>query len=401
MALRNTRSKASSKPLSLLPWLPVLVAVVHSVPQVDMNYGAAYYLYGYRHGFVKRGFFGQLFSGFSRISRGEVRLVEALILAAAVAITYWAFRRLLFLEPDIAPLAVMMLCGPSILPHFFQMFIPTDPLLYIIMVACAALYLRTRVSVAWVCSLVLCGVALLVHEGFAVRGYPLIIAILLECWRRRKLPLYAVLAHVATMFLIFGAIVHLSRPDATPEVYMAEAVSRAGYMVDPQVFVQTQQTAWEGHRQSMDFVLNRGTLMSFGLSFLLSLPYIAGVFVILQRAMRADKIPAWQLVSTLLLFLSPLLLIPLTTDWFRWISDGVVCSSLFVFYLCLAAPKDAPVLKEMRSLGRSPATTFLIGYACAIGPFAGMWLSASNTIMHGYFDRFPPQAIYHAHPKLP
>ena len=375
------------KTRSLLPWLPVAAAIAHLAPQVDLNYGAAYYLFDYRHGFVKRGLLGELFRHVGHLSRTDARLIELFILLLTTVATYYVFREPLFRDGAVAPLTAMLLSGPALLPHFFIMFIPTDPLLYTVLVVCVWAYLRYRPAAAWGLSLLLCVVALFVHEGFAVRFYPLVIALLLEMCRRRRLPWAMLVAHVAAMLVFFGLIVHFGKSATDPLVYATEAQARAGYSVDPQLYLLMHQTAMEGRRQSMDFIWNRGTLQGFALSFLLAIPYALAVIVALRRAMRAAAAPLWQMVLTALLFLSPLVLCPITTDWFRWLSDCFICATLFLLYLYGADAGDGPVRTTLRSFAQTTATTFLIGYVCTIGAFAGMWLSASNTIGRGYYDR--------------
>ena len=372
---------------SLLPWLPIGVAVAHILPKIDGNYGPPYFLYDYRHGFAKRALLGTLFSHVHYLTRGDVLLIQGAILLATIWVTYAVFRQPLFRDRAMTPLTVMLLCGPALLPHLFLMFIPTDPLLFMLAVFGLWSFLKVRAPIAVALTLVAGVIALLLHEAFAVRFYPLFIAIMIELCRRGKLRWSMAAAHVGVMLISFGLIFHFGTLTYPWRMFAAEAQARAGFLVYAQVFNLMHESTGEAIRESMGFVLHRGVLQVFALSVLLALPYLASVVILLRRTMRAAEFPLSQQFVTVLLFCAPLILIPLTTDWLRWLSDCMICATLFILYLYSADGEEGAVRTFLRSFAGTQTTTALIGYACAIGPFAGMWLESANFISHGYYDR--------------
>ena len=79
-----------------LAWMPLLVGAIHSYGPIAFNYGFALYFLDYRHGFVKRGLVGEMFSRFAWMPREELLGIEYGFLAFAFALTYVVFRGVLF-----------------------------------------------------------------------------------------------------------------------------------------------------------------------------------------------------------------------------------------------------------------------------------------------------------------
>src|SRR5580692_2927415 len=118
---------------AMLAWAPLLVGAASSYGGIAFNYGFALYFLNYRHGFVKRGLVGELFSGVAFLPRTHLLAIEYLFLAAAFALTYLVFRTMLFGTASECRLAAALLSAPALLPHLGFMFAQPDVTLYILL----------------------------------------------------------------------------------------------------------------------------------------------------------------------------------------------------------------------------------------------------------------------------
>ena len=376
---------AHSRSHAVLPWLAAIVGLLSVNPQSQMNYGTAAILFDYRFGFVKRGLLGVPFSHLQRLTRGEYVLGELALILAAYALTYFVFSKALFRDRGMTPLAVLLLCGPALFSHFSIMFIPTDVVLYSVLLCCTLLVLRQRPLAGLLLTLPLCLTAMLVHEGFSAAFYPALVCIFLEQWRKRELPFAPIVAHFATMVAAFGMILHFGRSKVAPATFLASAQARSALRLDPQLFNLMHQTTLEYSRDSLGFIFNRGTLQMFGLGLLIAAPYFFLLARLLRRVMRDLRYTRLHVATVFILCCGPLVLCLLATDWFRWVSDCCICATVFLLYLYCADGEAGPVRPSLHAFTREANMLAWLGYVIAIGPFGGMFMRVSAAICNGYY----------------
>jgi len=367
-------------PAALLAWAPLLVGVLNSYGTPAFNYGFALYFLDYRHGFVKRGLVGEMFSGVTFLSRGRLLAIEYAFLAVAFAATYIVFRRVLFGSSAERKLAAALLCAPALLPHIGYLFAQPDVTLFIVTLACVGLFLRARPLLAAVITCPLCCVALLAHEAFCLMFYPLIAAILLQlCWRRR-LPWTMGIIHVVLFATAFVAVMHWGTLKISPAALLAEAQSRTNVGVQRQVYDVMASTL----PQQQEMVRRMYTPFVWrvlGLTLVLSLPYLMLLARLLWNTMRGAGFRLAQRVCTGLLFTSPLLLCALGHDTTRWIGAMCINATLFVLYLYLAEAAESQSREYLLNWTNGESFVPWVIYLVAIGPYGATGLRIADQVI--------------------
>jgi hypothetical protein len=369
---------------SLLAWAPLLTGALNSYGPVAFNYGFALYFVTYRHGFVKRGLVGELFSGMAYIPRRHLLAIEYIFLAVAFGLTYVLFRRILFGAVAERRLAAALLSAPALLPHLGYLFAQPDVTLYILLLTCLWLFVRPTPALAAVTSCILCCIALLAHEAFCLMFYPLIAAVLLHLCLRRRLPWAAGLAHVLVFSGTFAAVMHWGAPKISPDALLVEAQARTDVGIQRQVFDVMASTLSQ-QRELVRRLYTPGVLRILALTILLTAPYLILLGRLLHGTMRKTGCRAFQRICTALLFASPLFLSAFGHDTTRWIGTMCIDATLFVLYLYLTERPDSPARRYLLDWASGPSFLPWFLYLIAIGPYGATGLRAADQLVSAWY----------------
>ena len=367
----------------MLTFVPLAAGALCSYGRVPFNYGLALYFLDYRHGFVKRGLLGELFSGLKYIPASHLRILEYSFLAVAFGLTYAIFRKPLFGQIGERRLLAVLLSAPALLPHLGYLFSQPDVTLYILVLGCLALFVHVNPGPAAAVSCLLCCVALLVHEAFCLMFYPLVAAILLHLCVRRQLTWIAGGAHVLVVAAAFTAIVHRGRLRISPDALLAEAQARTNVGVQRQVFDVMASTLAQ-QRALVRHLYTPYVVHVLLLTVLLSIPYFALLGRLLNQAMRDSHCSTMQRLATALLFLSPLILCALGHDTTRWIGAMCIDATFFVLYLFLTEPADGPVRRHLQEWANGATLLPWFIYLVAIGPYGATGLRSAEQFVNAW-----------------
>ena len=368
----------------LLGWAPLLVGAVSTYGGIAFNYGFALYFLNYRHGFVKRGLEGELFSGAAFLSRGSLLGIEYVFLAVAFAMTYLVFRGMLFGTLSECKLAAALLSAPALLPHLGFMFAQPDVTLYILLLGCLALLLRATPGIAAAASCLLCCVALLAHEAFSLMFYPLVVAILWQLCSRRRLPWLAAVAHVLVFTAVFAAVMHWGALKISPDAMLSEAQSRTDVGIQRQVYdVMASNLAQQ--RALVRSLYSPYVIRRLVLTLVLSIPYFVLLWRLLHGAMQNSGFSRLRQVGTAVLFVSPLLLCALGHDTTRWIGAMCIDATLMVLYLYLTEPKESPTRRSLLEWASGPSFLPWLVYLIAIGPYGATAMRTAEQLIPTWF----------------
>lgn len=350
----------------LLLALPCLAAFSWIGESESNSYGVSQYFITYRHGFIKRGLIGQLLTPLGYLSAGKIHAIEILFVCAAVLLSYLVFWPA-FRSSTLSRLgALLFLCSPACLPHLSELAGQPDIVLYLLLLLAFAMLTRLPGSWAPLCATLPCVVALLVHEGFLLLFYPVVAAILLDGYRRRRYPRISVLAHVAVFLAAFFLIIRLGVSRVPPAALLAEAQARTDTVVNPTVFSTlafTFQQQWHYLATVYTARVIAGVLFS---SVVLS-PYIAGTVGLLLKVNESRETPMPR-KTLLLMFATPLLLCFLGHDVLRWLAGAEICALLFLVYIP-GERKDLP--SDRATQPHSSLWYALLLYGLAVGPMGG------------------------------
>ncbi|WP_047489966.1 hypothetical protein [Terriglobus sp. TAA 43] len=368
---------------SLLPWTPLIVAAFASYGPVGWNYGFALYFLNYNHGFVKRGLVGELFSHFTYLTRGQLLLAEYLFLAAAYLLCYVVFRPTLFRNRETSLIAVLLLSAPAALPHIGYLFAQPDVTLFLLLLLCMWLLFTMPPLTAACATIPLCIIALCAHEAFSLMFYPLVVAILIEQCRTRRLPWIALIAHVAIIGAALLAILHFGTLKVSPDTILQESTARTDVGVQRQVY-DVMASSFAEQRALVVRLYTPGIWRSFALTFCIAAPYFFLLGKLLRRSMRAAAMPSWQQAITCLLFLSPLMLCYLGHDFTRWI--GAACMSTSLFILALAQTNTA-VRESLTQWTNNENIAAWLAYLIAAGPMGATGIRSAELLLAAWSGR--------------
>ncbi|HEY4380441.1 MAG TPA: hypothetical protein VGN01_08860 [Acidobacteriaceae bacterium] len=368
----------------LLAWAPLLTGTFSSYGGIAFNYGFALYFLNYRHGFVKRGLVGELFSGVAFLPRTHLLAIEYLFLAAAFGLTYAVFRGMLFGSPSECRLAAALLSAPALLPHLGFLFAQPDVTLYILLLGCLALFLRATPGVATAASCVLCCVSLLAHEAFSLMFYPLVVAILWHLCAKRRLPWLAAAAHVLVVAGVFAAVVHWGTLKVSPDAMLQEASARTDVGIQRQVYDVMASTLQQQEVLVRQMYSPSGLKVLLGVTLLFSAPYFALLARLLHGAMRGAEVGRVRAAGTGLLFVSPLLLCALGHDVSRWLGAMGIDATLMVLYLYLAEPPESATRRYLRDWADSPGFLTWLVYLVAVGPFGATGIRSAELLVQAW-----------------
>ncbi|GAC1416407.1 MAG: hypothetical protein NVSMB62_05980 [Acidobacteriaceae bacterium] len=378
MELRQPTQRTAQT--ATIAWVPLLVAALCSYGPVAYNYGFALYWLDWRHGFVKRGLVGELFSRAHFLTRMELLGIEYIFLAFGFVLTYLIFRPVLFGSAQERRLAAVLLSAPAALPHLGYLFAQPDITMYILVLGCLALFLRIPPLAAAAVSLPLCLLGLIAHEAFSLMFYPLVVAILADLYAKRRLPWWAASAHLAAMLLAFAVIVHWGALKVPVEALLHEAQARTNVPIQPQVY-DVMASSLSAQRALVWHMYTPGVVHTLWLTLVLSAPYFTLLSRLLEGCLGASTFPRWQRLVTPALFLSPLVLCTLGHDTTRWIGAMCLDATLFLLYLYMT---DRPAGDTRRFLADWAATAewpLWLAYLIAIGPYGATGLRTAEQLI--------------------
>ncbi len=290
------------------------------------------------------------------------------------------FRPILFGSPNERRLAAVLLTGPALLPHLAYLFAQPDITMYLLLLGCLALFLRTAALTAAAASLPLCILGLLAHEAFSLMFYPLILAILLDQCAKRRLPWSAGAAHLVVMLAAFIAVLHWGALKVTPDVLLQEAQARTNVPVQRQVFDVMSYTLADQHAL-VRRMYSPAVVHTLWLTLALSAPYFALLTRLLEETFRTADAPGWQRLSTAALFVSPLTLCTLGHDTTRWIGAMCLDATLFLLYLYLQEEPDGSTRRVLRTWAADQGILAWLAYFIAIGPYGATGLRSAEQLV--------------------
>ena len=352
----------------LLTALPLLVSLAWLGGTLNRAYGPTHYFLNYRHGFLKRALVGQVLSPLHFIGMRQILVIELAVFALLVAATYAVFRHMLFGSIEQRSLAVFLLAAPAVLPHFAYLSGDLDSFLYLLTVLAVGALLSLPSGFALLGTLALSLVALLIHEGFVLLFYPLLLAVMLDLVRRKRMRASLVILQLAVVAAVFLAVLHYGKWAVPHPEYMAAAQQRTDIPLEGTVFLVLASTL----QQQLHFVagLYRPNLViGILLSGLVSLPYLGLLAWLMQRSLALRGYAVGQRRALLLLLASPLLLCALGHDVMRWVAAIGVNLSLFLLYLYSSAAEGSNERHTLTAWTATPLYAAMLGYVLALGPF--------------------------------
>jgi hypothetical protein len=364
---------------SLLPFF-VCLTLLGTHP-ATRTYGPSHWFVTYQHGFLRRALVGQVFSRFGYLTGRSIHMIEAAIFVLACALTALAFRRILFGSLAERRFAAFLLVAPAFLPHMAYMDGELDNFLYIALLLGAFALMRLSnplgLAVATACTIV----GLLLHEGFALMFYPLVLVLAADLVHRGRLKAIWVGLHLAVVVAVFAAVIHFGKLHGTPQQWIAAAQQRTDMPIDGTVFLVLQSTLG-AQLQFVRRLYSPQVVGSILLTLAVSIPYGIALWRLVRTACVFRGYSTVHTRAVLLLFAAPLGLALLGHDMMRWVSALCINVSLYLLLVYKSTPRvadpDVPDLhKALTNWTGIPAYAATLLYLLALGP----WGIAGNRMV--------------------
>jgi hypothetical protein len=361
--------------------LPFFLCLTLFGTRSGRTYGPSHWFATYKHGFLRRALVGEALSWIGFLPSRLILGIELVTFALACLLTAFAFRRILFGDLAERRLAAFLLAAPAFLPHMAFMAGELDNFLYLAILVGAFALMRFANLLGLAIATAATIVGLLIHEGFALMFYPLILALAADLVHRGRLRLQWVTAHFVVILAAFLAIIHFGKLSGEPAEWIAAAQRRTDMGVDGTVFLVLKLSL----REQLNFVRHLYTPYVIGsilLTLALSIPY----GVILWRLVRTACIyRRYSLAHSRLLLIvlaSPLSLSLLGHDVMRWLSAMCINVSLFLLLIYrtttrVDSPETPNLHKALTAWTGLPIYAATLLYMLALGP----WGIAGNRLL--------------------
>jgi hypothetical protein len=375
-AKAETRAAATTdRANALLPWIPFVAGVASTYGPIAFNYGIALYFLNYSHGFVKRGLIGELVAPLPHLTRAGLIGLQLAFILSAFAFTYVIFHRLLFGTAQDRALAAALFAAPALLPHLGFLFAQPDVTLYLFLLLTIAAFLYLPAATAAFASTALACLGLLCHEAFSLAFYPLIVAILWDLCRHKRLRSSIAALQVALVLAAFLAIVHFGTLKVPVGVILADAARRSSVPIQRQLFDVMASTYSEQRALVAHFYRFRDMQILYVLTIAISVPYFALLLALLRRTARARSESALDITIRIVLFALPLTLCYLGHDISRWIAACAIDATLFLSYLALT---DTRARDALRSWATGPRPFLWLAWFLITGPYGATGISLAE-----------------------
>lgn len=354
---------------TLLPILLVLRYI--DAPLDPRTYGPSHWFLNYHYGFLRRALVGQFFAHFTFLSWRNIFRIEVLVIAVAVAFTYVVFKSMLFGTLNERRFAAFLLAAPAFLPHMSYMAGEMDNFLYISLLLGAWALTRLPSYFGLLVATLFTCIGLAIHEGFLLMFYPLILALLVELVRRRALKPLWVGLHCFVVAAAFVSILRFGKLTVPQSELINEAQRRTDMPIESVVYLALHNSLSEqihfaiGH---YSYLLLRG----IAFTLLLCIPYGLVLWQLLSSNVRSRGYSLVARRGVLLIFLVPLLLIPLGHDAMRWTAAlciNVSLYALFMYQMDCRCDRIAEAAAALKRWNANPAVGATFVYLVALGPW--------------------------------
>ncbi|MBV8113687.1 MAG: hypothetical protein JO300_03030 [Silvibacterium sp.] len=364
---------------SLLPLLVCLTFLGGNLS--GRTYGPSHWFATYQHGFLRRALIGEVLSRFGFLSSHLVLGIELATFTIACLLTALAFRRILFGDLAERRLAAFLLAAPAFLPHMAFMAGELDNFLYLAILIGAFALMRFDNLLGLAIATAATIVGLMIHEGFALMFYPLILALAADLIHRGRLRLQWVSVHFIVILAAFLAIIYFGKLPGEPTQWIAAAQQRTDMRVDGTVFL-VLKLSW---REQLNFVRHLYTPKVVGsilLTLALSIPYGVVLWRLVRTACIYRRYSITHTRLLLFVFAAPLTLSLLGHDVVRWLSAMCINVSLYLLLIYQTTTRvDSPEMpnlhKALTAWTGLPVYAATLLYMLALGP----WGIAGNRLL--------------------
>jgi hypothetical protein len=207
---------------------------------------------------------------------------------------------------------------------------------------------------------VLMTVAMFIHEGFLLLCAPTILAAMIFVYVREeqtKKMLATMLAAAAGVAAAFLILYNFGNPALPPEEFAKQAQSRAAYHVTELSIRECYFSVKDHASLAASSLYDAGSIANLFMALLMMSPVVLVLAPLWRQALKNTRGHTWACWLLLLSTLSGFLVVPIATDYGRWIAAATICNFFAVFFL---VKNDVVRVEEFSQEAGAPSSTLVV-----------------------------------------
>lgn len=324
----------------LLILITVLAVSKWWIPDVrgfEKMYAASHWVLSYDHGLIRRGLVGTILQvWFPIVTIKDVHLVSSIayctFLALLLALSYFLLRDR-DKEGTLFRLILVFLVNPASIAMLANDLGRFD--LFLVMIAFLILSLMLLNKHFWLIPILMFS-AMFIHEGFLILYAPTILSTLLfiYLWSGREKRILRTLFFSVTSVLVpFFILYNYGGPRLGYEEFLQFIQSRAAFSISPLSIRESYFSMSDHYALASSSLYDAGSIANLFLALLILSPVILILVNLWTHAQKNCRTLDRSCGFVFLATLSGLMIVPVATDYGRWLSGVVFCNFFVVFFL--------------------------------------------------------------------
>ncbi|HTY36452.1 MAG TPA: hypothetical protein VMH23_05045 [Bacteroidota bacterium] len=324
----------------LLIFAVMAAAAVRWVPSVsgfELIYGASHWVLSYTHGLVRRGLVGSIFKLWVPVvSIGDVHraaLVAYCVFLGAMLFVFYRMLRRKDGRGGLFWIILLFVACPATVSMYGRDLSRFD--LFLVMILGASFFLLSVEKQTWLIPLLMVA-ALFIHEGFLILCAPTILAAMLimvvRSDRSRRMLWTLAVSAVFTgsgWFLLY----RFGTPALGYDEFVRVIQARAAFPVTELSMRECYYSIGDHMKLASPYLRDPGSMLNLAGALMMLSPVLLVLVDLWRSAIRNSVGHRSAVVTLMAATLSGLLIIPIATDYGRWLSGVVFCNFFAVLFL--------------------------------------------------------------------
>jgi hypothetical protein len=323
--------------LILITMLGITKWWVPNVRGFEKLYAASHWVLSYDYGLIRRGLVGTIMKVWLPIVTIEdihhTAFIAYCIFLLFLLVVFYGLLRNKNKSEQLFRLILIFLANPATISLLAQDLGRFD--LFLIMITFLSMILLLLNKNVWLIPILMIA-AMFIHEGFLILYAPTIVAtmIFLYIWNKREKKLLVTLViSMISVAAVFFILYNYGRPLLGYEEFSRLIQTRANFCVTPMSMSECYFNIKDHHAVASSSLYNAGSIANLFVALLILSPVI---LILLNLWSHALSNCGRKHIACKLFFLatlSGLIVVPIATDYGRWISAIIFCNFFAIFFL--------------------------------------------------------------------
>ena len=311
-------------------WIP-------DVRSFELVYAASHWALSYDQGLIRRGLVGAVSKAWMPIVSVEyvhhTALLVYSVFVVLLLVVIYALLRYRDEKGRLFRLICLFVAAPATLSLYARDLGRFDLFLIMILLICLLLLYFDKYT--WLMPVLMIG-GMFIHESFLVLCAPTIIAAIMFVYfresRSKKLLLVLVLSAISVL-ASFLVLYRFGNPAMGYEEFSRLVQSRASFRLTDLSMRECYFSIEDHFNLASPYLHDAGSILNFAGALLMLSPLMLILLDLQNHALRHCGEHRWTCRLLFLATLSGLLIVPIATDYGRWLSAVVFCNFFAIFFL--------------------------------------------------------------------